>query len=134
MKPILCLSILLASFASADEAADKIAIGKAMESLNVITPGRAIFTDDFRDDAELAEFAVHDGSMHVEISHEPWREATITGTQATRFVIRSVRFVTADVALVEALGRRGESDTPALLVMKRDGLFWRIATVRATYR
>ena len=81
MKPILCLSIVLASFASADEAADKIAL------------------------FSLPIFAT----------------------------TRTSQFVTADVAVVDAVGRRSDSSTPALLIMKRDGLAWRIAALQATY-
>jgi hypothetical protein len=95
------------------------------------------------------------GTIKVVISKEPWGEATLEvpqtvpvavsypappdqGRLISRFVIRSVRFVAKEVALVEAVkdhyyerpGPRNRwQSNPALFVVKKDRTAWRIDSV-----
>lgn len=83
--------------------------------------------------------------VSVTISHEPWGEATINIPLARpmpsvkranpRVVSRSVRFLTPEVALAEArwvydFEEPGQQRTRLLLVMKKEGNDWKIASLR----
>ena len=80
----------------------------------------------------------------VTISHEPWGEATIN-FQGRRHLLpieivnpriesRTTRFITPGVALVDAAFTYQEDGTaqttPLLLVMKKEGDDWKIASLR----
>jgi hypothetical protein len=96
MKAILCLPLLLASYASADEAADQAAISRAIAVLNEQPQRTTVFTADASSeldrlpdvkpksfqvegqpvpDATVAVPGPH--GVTVTISHEPFGEATI---------------------------------------------------------
>lgn len=135
MKPILCVVILMASCAWADEATDRAAVEKVISALSNTGLGPNLLTDDFNDLAELGPL----GSQGVPttgtvvISHEPWREATWTPGVTLRpphFSVRAVRFVTPDVALVDGTKDLNATQAPVLFVMKKVGADWRIASVR----
>jgi hypothetical protein len=68
-----------------------------------------------------------------QISDRPWSEVT-----APRIVATSIRFVTPDVAPVDAViaqyGSLSGSREPVLLVMTKQGREWRIASLRLGYR
>jgi hypothetical protein len=90
-------------------------------------PGSRLFTADA--DSELDRLLDLDRRL-LELSREPWSEIT-----SPRLVIQSIRFVTPDVALVNAanthygsmiLARR----IPVLFVMRKEGTVWRIASLR----
>jgi hypothetical protein len=143
MRPILCLSLLLASGAWADQLDDRAAIEKTISTLNTTVVKRAAFTVDFNV-AELTRlwpsspfWRITPGS--VVISHEPWGEAqwvpaAVLPPQAPlRLMIRSVRFSTPDVAIVDAVHEPNDTSSqriPVVLVMKREGTDWRIASVQ----
>jgi hypothetical protein len=157
MRPILCLSILLASAGWADQLDDRASIEKVISTLNTSTVNRGAFTVDFRF-SELTQLWSASGLWTigpgtVVISHEPWGEAqwvpaTALPPQAPlRLVVRSVRFITSDVALVDAVtgpptaapASAAEREpyksvapqrVPMLLVMKREVTDWRIASIR----
>jgi hypothetical protein len=153
MRPILCLSILLASGAWADQLDDRAAIEKVISTLNTSAMSRSAFTVDFKV-AELTQlwsasplWSIGPGT--VVISHEPWGEAqwvpaaAIPPQAPLRLVIRSVRFITPDVALVDAVTAPPKVEpapdnsvptprVPVLLVMKREISDWRIASIRKT--
>jgi len=104
----------------ADEPADRAAIDKVIATLNG-PDARKAFTHnvDFRDFDRLAQ--MHD---------EPWSETT-----APRIVSQRIRFITPDVALVDAANTQYGSvvmvrRVPVVLVMKREAGEWRIAAVR----
>ena len=110
MRPILYLSFLLASGAWADQLDDRAAIEKTVSTLNTRAFGATSFTADFNF-AELERLwpaaALWDlGRWRVIISREPWGEAqvgpvmTVPLQAPPRLVIRSVRFITPDVASV----------------------------------
>ena len=100
---LVCLStlsaFLFACGVNADEPADRAAIEKVVSTLD--SPVRP----------------------SVDISHEPWGEATITLPPSHPvIVIHGIRFVTPDVALIEATN----GSLPVLIVMKKEGEGWRL--------
>jgi hypothetical protein len=106
MTRILCLSILIACSAFADDAADRAAITRVI-----------------LDSAPQLKLK----PPSVEISHEPWGEATIhLPPVATGILIGPIRFVTSDVAIADAVAQT----TPVLFVMKKDRGVWKIETMR----
>ena len=129
MKTILFVSLLVASGAWADEATDLAGIKQTVVRLGgAMHPQPALFTPDFADSAAF-ERLTSVGS--VVISKEPFGEAQIVLPPATgtRFAIQSIRFVTGEVALVDALdGQNGRESV--LLVMKKEGADWRLAAFK----
>jgi len=154
-KAILCLPLLLASYASADETADGLAIDHAIAALNEAPQRAAVFTADAYSELDrlpnvtpqafrIAGPARQDGPM-VTISHEPWGEVTLNlpGTASLpaleilnpRIASGAIRFVTSDVALADGVWTYkddgGTTQTiPLLFVMKREGDNWKIASLR----
>jgi len=81
------------------------------------------------------------GEISMCVSHEPMGELGPCGgmdrsapAPASRFVIQSLRLITPDVALVDAVNNRefaGVSRlSPVLLVLRREGDVWKIASLR----
>ena len=139
---ILCVPLLFASYASAEEAADRAAIGRVIaalnESSNEPSQQAAIFTADGNAASELAllrrvnrPFRIvgpSEGSVAmptVTISKEPWGEARINFPPAeSRTANRSITFITSDVAMAEGACTYLDAtspSTPLLFVMKREG-------------
>jgi hypothetical protein len=122
---LLVLSVF-AHTAFADEAADRAAIDALIAALNNHTqPSSNLFTGDSADiQRELANLAAASrpsGGPLSEVS-EP------------HITVRSVRFITSDVALVDATSDQFGSTLPVrripvLLILKKDAN-WRIAAVR----
>lgn len=164
LKALLSLLLLLAACAWADETAGRAAISRTIAAANQFPPRADLFTADA--DASSAydqlwqgkhlSFGIPPGGEAaaapssdrptVVISHEPWGEASIDfpgrwphavmDVVNPRIASRTIRFVTADVALVEGacvyqeeIGGRTQF-TPLLFVMKRDGADWKIASLR----
>ena len=132
MKSIMLAFVLCASgFFAADEAADRAAIEKRIAGLNVLSARSDSFTTDFEDWADMLRLwqTGPDGEPSVVISKEPWGEATITwpgmGRIAPVIVVKKIRFVTPEVALVDAEGK-----VPALFVLRKEGTDWKIASLR----
>jgi hypothetical protein len=120
-----------------DEVADRAAIEKTVAGLNVLPVREDLFTADFDGRGELlrlqsvtTQTTPDNRPGEVIISKEVWGEATISlpgsvvGMRAA-IVVKKIRFLTADVAMVDAVGRH-----PVLLVLKRDGSNWKIASLR----
>ena len=53
VKVILCLPLFFAAYASADEAADLVAIGRAIATLNELPRPTGLFTEDANASSEL---------------------------------------------------------------------------------
>jgi hypothetical protein len=131
MKALVCIPLLFAAHAWADQAADRAAIERVVGVLNSSRPGEMPDSSLFTADADNQLDRLADLNRRLfQASKEPWSEAT-----APRMAIQSIRFVTPDVALVDAadtqygsviLARR----IPVLLVMKKEGADWRIASLR----
>jgi len=132
MKPVLCVSLLFAVCALADDAADRIAIEREITSLNATGSGpdakslTTLFTSD-ADPAEIERLADMQRQV-LEISNRPWSEVPPTR------IVKSIRFVTADVALVDGSMAQFDSvlvgSRRVLFVMKKQGTEWRIFAFR----
>jgi hypothetical protein len=139
MKSIITASVFLAGAVwAADEVADRAAIQNTIRILNTTPEHAGLFTSDF-DAAELVRFQkayptvsgaipvkLGDVPGEVVISKEPMGEADWFPAGMPRSVtVKKIRFLTADVALVDAGVR-----TPTLIVMKKIGTDWKIASLR----
>jgi hypothetical protein len=133
MRALFCIPLLFAAHAWADQAADRAAIERVIGALNSAQsrpgekPDSSLFTADA--DNQLDRLADLNRRL-FQASKEPWSEAT-----TPRMAIQSIRFVTPDVALVDAANTQYGSVIPArriplLLVMKKEGADWRIASLR----
>ncbi|MCU1258458.1 MAG: hypothetical protein JWO80_1343 [Bryobacterales bacterium] len=160
VKAILCLPVLFVSYASADEAADRIAIDRAIAALNEMPPRATLFTEDssselerlpnvravafriLRPSGDLVSLPRTDHPS-VTISHEPWGEATIALAPMSppaleilnpRIVSSTIRFITPNVALADGEWTYKDGattqSTPLLFVMKKEGDSWKIASLR----
>jgi len=143
MKAILCLPLLFAAFAYADEVADRAAIARAIDALNEIPSRIADVTESPAAAREtmavlMAAPPPRDSARpSVTISHEPWGEATLNFPAVEpvgyRVVAGAMRFLTPDVALVDAYTTRTDATflhRPILFVMKKVGNDWKIASAR----
>jgi hypothetical protein len=150
MRLALCLSILMASSGwAADEAADRAAIEKVISTLNSSPSSHGLFTEDFADGAALTSLGIFRDGPRANIrvgaqcvSHEPWGELGWCPAAMSRFDIQSVRLITTDVALVDAVnergfgagqpinGQRAPLRSAVLLVLRKEGDAWKIASLR----
>ena len=110
----------------ADEAADRIAIDRVIAALNESFPAEDVSSQArlFTSDADAREIA-----RLLNLSGR-WTESS-----TPRFVTRRARFVTPDVAVVDAAVTQFGSvilmnRTHWLLIMRKEGEAWRIACVR----
>jgi len=150
---ILCLPLLLASYASADEAADRAAIDRTIAALNQQPRRTAVFTADVYSELdrlpdvtprEVRITALSDGPT-VTISHEPWGEAALNfpgsppllafETLNPRITSSATRFITTDVTLTDGAwtytdGSGVTQNIPLLFVMRKEADNWKIASVR----
>jgi hypothetical protein len=149
MKVLFCAPFLIAGYACADEAGERITIGRAITTLNEPSQHNALFVGDGRSEFERLRIAkplafgiigpaagpVFVDHPTVIISHEPWMEATINLRESHP----SITFVTPEVALAEG-ACTSEDDhaikqtTPLLFVMKKEGDDWKIASIRVLAR
>lgn len=128
MKWVVFGLLILPAFASADEQADRIAIERLLDALSDYQPAAgqehvsALFTADADNDlSRLAE---------LDPAEPPWSEVT-----KPRVALHSLRFITSDVALVDASNTQYGSIVvkrriPLLLVLKKEARGWRIASLR----
>jgi hypothetical protein len=134
VKPILRLLPLFLASLWADEATDRVAIEKVIAALNEPRSGAGakplstLFTSD-ADTSELDRLSNINRRL-LDVSNKPWSEMT-----APRIVSKSIRFVTPEVALVDSANAQYGSvvlveSIPVLLVMKKQGTDWRIASLR----
>jgi hypothetical protein len=119
---MLCLSILVATCAWADDASDREAIERLIAAVNNHSkPATDVFTADAPEN-ERSILSPHE---------QPWSEVT-----SPRIATRSIRLIAPRFALVECTNTQYGSvlvvrTTSMLLVMKKDGAQWRIASVGA---
>jgi hypothetical protein len=119
------LIVLLAVLADAttDRAAiERVVVAVMGDSKQV----SSLFTADA--DSELKRLKELDRGM-LNVSTRPWSEV-----MPPRMVVQSIRFITPDVALVDAADTQYGSvmlwRVPVLFVMRREGTDWRIASLR----
>jgi len=125
---------------AADEAADRAGIEQTIRALSVWPTRATLFTADFEDQRELLRAVVcpsvwwetcgkGDEPSEVVISKEPWGEATWIpaglNMNIARIRITRIGFLTPEVAMVDAVSR-----DPLLIVMKKVGTDWKIASLR----
>jgi len=121
----------LAKIACADSAADRAAIEQVVQV--VLGPEAtdesvsALFVSDA--ESEFGRLRELERPL-LRLSKEPWPEVT-----APMVAIRSIRFVTPDVALVDAANVQYGSlavrpRIPVLLVLRKDRTDWRIVSLR----
>jgi len=122
VKRILCLSILIATCAYADDATDRDGIERVIAAVNNHSkPLSDVFT---------ADAPENERSM-LSPDEQPWSEVT-----SPRITARSIRLIAPRFALVECANTQYGSvlvvrTTSLSLVMKKDGEQWRIASVGA---
>jgi hypothetical protein len=122
LKAIL-ITILLGGMACADEASDRTTVARTVTAL-ADSSVRA-------DQKKMAELLMSDfdGDLVVLPERRPWCELSCPGLS-----IRSVRFITADVALVDITATGDGVTAPDwVMVMKKDGAAWRIAASRPAF-
>jgi hypothetical protein len=133
MKSIVCALLAFAALAWADERADRAAIQGVVEALANDQAGGSpkaaagLFTDDA--DNQLSRLSDMDRRL-LWPGGEPFSEVT-----APRLAVQTIRFITADVALVDAaIAQYGSTivvrRVPVLLVMRKEAKGWRIASLR----
>jgi len=129
----LCVSISLmfGNGAWADSADDRAAIEKIVKAVfaeaSTGKPVSTLFAADA--DSEFDKLKQLDRQL-LGLSKEPLSEVSAPGV-----IIRSIRFVTPDVALIDAANTQYgsmilQTRIPVLLVLRREGIDWRIVSLR----
>jgi hypothetical protein len=122
MKPMLLLAFGLASLCRADDAADRAAIEKIMPVLTRPEDRAAVIADS----ADVR--AVLERIDSLATSAPPWSEL-----RPPSITTEDIRFVTSDVALIDAhAGREGMRTIRFIAVLRRDAGRWRIVAMRIT--
>jgi len=134
--------------AQADHRAERIAVGKAIASLNDPSTMNSAFTmdgDGWVRFEELRKSTPTEACRVVGPSKEgprptvtpsgrPWGEAGVEIPPEWRAWFDAIRFVTKDVALVEGACEFDDNGAtrrkPLFLVVRRQGADWKIATLR----
>lgn len=132
MKWLMCGLLIFSAFARADERTDRVEIQGIIDALNNYVPDggqhqvSALFTSDA--DNQLARLLGLDRGLVP--ANTPWSELT-----RPKIALQSIRFITPDVALVDAANSQYGSTilvrrVPLLMVMKRESSGWRVASLR----
>ena len=133
MRTISCCTMFLAVM-WADETQDRAAIEKVIAALNEPARHADLFTKDADSGVDfdrLVDLHRLNSSNNAVIGmNEPWTQRTIP-----RIASERIRFITADVAIVDGASRLDGAVTlaqrvPLLFVMKKEGADWRITVVR----
>ncbi len=129
---LICGLLMLFSFTRADERSDRLAIQRLIDALNeyLADPGQQPAAAPFTDDAGNEITRLSDLDRSLVPANKPWPEVT-----EPTIVIQAIRFITPDVALIEATNVQYGSiilvrRVPLLLVVKRETSGWRIAALR----
>jgi hypothetical protein len=135
VRAILCLALFLAATLWADEARDRAAIEKVIAAINDPVQRAALFTRDATSDVDFDRLI----DLHRPDRFTPYRpigvNETWTELTAPHVVSGAIRFITADVATVDAASTIAGAVTlaprvPLLFVMKRESAKWKISVVR----
>jgi hypothetical protein len=135
MRVIICLAALFAIMLKADEVTDRAAIDAVIEAVNNPLQRTRLFTQDLDSSVNFDRLI----DMHLALSPnvpvpvgtpEPWRLLT-----EPHIVSGAIRFITADVAMVDAASTvRGAvtfaETVPLLFILKKEQAGWRINAVR----
>jgi hypothetical protein len=123
--------VLASAFARADERTDQAAIQRVVDALNDYRSGRSQRTSELFTNSTGLEFArLSEIDRGLARADGPWPEVT-----KPVIAVRSTRFITSDVALVDAANTQYGSivvkrEIPLLLVVKKEAGVWRIAALR----
>jgi hypothetical protein len=124
MRALVATGLLCAALAFADVPADRKAIEKVINSLSTANPVSVLFTAD----------AVSQLDQLTQPANEPWSEVFRPTNGRPRIAVQSIRFLTPEVALVDAESTQVRSTAiwrvPVWLVMKKEGSDWKIASLR----
>jgi hypothetical protein len=126
MKILIAAALLCTGIASAEGPADRTAIETVINSLKTAAPVSTLFTADA--DSDLAQLKAVDSAM-ADSAKQPWSEK-----MTPRLLIDSVRFLTPDIALVQAaetqIGSVMVRRVPVQFVMKKETGGWKIASLK----
>lgn len=127
-------AVLLSGSIWADDTADRAAIEKTVAAFNESPIRTAIFAADFDGKAELQRLwetpkdAAGEAKPAVIVSKQPWGEATVVlpGMAAhAPVVVKKIRLISQDVGMADVAG-----NVPALIVLRKEGADWKIASLR----
>jgi hypothetical protein len=126
MRTLIAILLLCAGLAFADTPADRTAIEQVINSLSTANPVSVLFTADA--DSQLDR-------LTQQPADEIWSEVFHPTNRRPHLAIQSIRFLTPEVALVDAASIQIGSITlmrrvPVWLVMKKEGAGWKIASLR----
>jgi hypothetical protein len=129
MKALLAAGLLCATLAfadvPADRTADRMEIAQVVKSLSTANPVSVLFTADA--DNQLDRLTQPPG-------REPWSEVFRSTNGRPSISVQSIRFLTPDVALVDAvstqIGSTAFRRVLVWLVMKKEGADWKIASLK----
>lgn len=147
---ILFSAVLLAGCALADEA-DRGSIEQVVAALNRAPVPGSIFTADASSELDrlpkvkpVVTPVMKPASRGVTISREPWGEASLgIGSPVMeavnpRIVSSAIRMITPDVAMVDAMWKYEDGTevrrVPLLVVLRKEGVDWKIVSVRVLGR
>lgn len=132
MKWVIFGLLIFSPFARADERTDRLAIERIVDALNDYKSGagQQQVSTLFTADAETQLSLLSELNQKLIPRGTPWSEVT-----KARIALHSIRFITPDVALVDAANTQYGSTilvrrVPVLLIMKRETIGWRIASIR----
>ena len=132
MKPLLVIALAFGKLALADETADRAAIDKLIVELRDRgAPHDQLYTSDSGDSRTQLERIVYPGR---DTRQEPTPDLPpMSEMSQPLFVVNAVRFITPDVALVDAVssqyGSMYNRRMPVLLILRKTKE-WQIAVVR----
>jgi hypothetical protein len=125
MKALLGAGLVLTAVAFSETPADRTSIEQVIRSLLSAKTPSVLFTADA--DSDLDRLKDADLRM-AEAARQPWSELT-----PPQLVIQAIRFMTPDVATVDVADTQFGTvprRVPLLLVMKKNGSDWRIASLK----
>jgi len=124
MKATAGILLLSAVLVVADVPADRTAIEHVVNSLSTANPVSVLFTPDADNQLDRLKQPA-DG---------PWSEVFHPANGRPLIAVQSIRFLTQEVALVDAVSIQIGSTTmrrvPVWLVMKKEGADWKIASLK----
>jgi hypothetical protein len=125
MKAIPVIVLLCGALAWADTPADRTAIQQVVNSLSTANPVSVLFTADADSQLDRLRQPPADGI---------WSEVFRPTSGRPYIAVQSIRFLTPEVALVDAVSTQIGATTmrrrPVWLVMKKEGSDWKIASLR----
>jgi hypothetical protein len=116
MKRVLCLAFVAVAVCLGDQSSDRVAIEKTISA--------SLFAKD-ADAAEVEHFSKLQAWLK-ELAQQPATEAPVKSGVS----ITSVKFISADVVLVDGETTMAAYRIPVMFVVKREAAGWRIAAVR----